>query len=244
MEEKQNDWTEILAKKMVNEIRKKMGLHLESAPNEKKEESSTSSFGIDYDAIDDDFRNVLKKNIWKFSAATTYDECIYLNSVLTRQNGSVRPWHEFRREALKKLKFPLDDSVQVEYNTIITWSMMSSKWQEIQRDKHLFPFVQFKVTMDDQTSEICAPLSNVIVQVDDPFLQYYFPPNHFNCRTDVIKLRNATPTPQHLLPKLEISSIFLNNTLNYFTIDEKSVFRVPISDENLKILKRLFISEL
>ncbi|MGV4494856.1 hypothetical protein ACQ1PW_08585, partial [Ornithobacterium rhinotracheale] len=80
------------------------------------------------------------------------------------------------------------------------------------------------------TSEICTPLSNVIVQVDDPFLQHYFPPNHFNCRTDVIKLRNATPTPQHLLPYIDIPSAFLNNvgaTGEIFTEENSYIENTP-----------------
>lgn len=107
---------------------------------------------------------------------------------------------------------------------------MSRKWQEIQRDKHIFPFVQFKVTMDKRTSEICKPLSGVIVSVDDPFLQHYFPPNHFNCRTDVIKLRNAEPTPQHLLPYIDIPKAFLNNvgaTGEIFTQENRYIANTP-----------------
>jgi len=45
--------------------------------------------------------------------------------------------------------------------------------------------------------------------VDDPVLAYYFPPNHFNCRTTAIKLRNGIPSENYNLP--EIPEAFRNN---------------------------------
>jgi len=35
---------------------------------------------------------------------------------------------------------------------------MSRIWAEIQRDKHIFPYVQILVTKDGRTSDICEPL--------------------------------------------------------------------------------------
>ena len=47
---------------------------------------------------------------------------------------------------------------------------MARLWKEVQRDKHIFPFVQFDVVMDDHTSDICSPLNKVIMSVDDMLL--------------------------------------------------------------------------
>ena len=105
---------------------------------------------------------------------------------------------------------------------------MSGKWQAIQRDKHLFPYVQFKVILDGHTSDICKPLHDVIVTADDPMLKYYFPPNHFNCRTMVIRLRRATPTVKYDLPK--IPDAFKNNPAvsgKIFTDNHKYFLNVP-----------------
>ncbi|MGQ2146473.1 phage minor head protein, partial [Ornithobacterium rhinotracheale] len=206
------------------EIVKRTGKELSTAVDR-----GTLLQGIDYDMPDYKAREVLKNNVWKFSVAKNYNDCIALSNLLVRKNGSIRPWYEFKREAMKVVGRS-NRYLKTEYDTIVAGAMMSRKWQEIQRDKHLFPFVQFKVTLDDHTSEICTPLSNVIVQVDDPFLQHYFPPNHFNCRTDVIKLRNATPTPQHLLPYIDIPSAFLNNvgaTGEIFTEENSYIENTP-----------------
>ena len=166
---------------------------------------------VDYTAIDHTIREILKKNAWKFSVAKNYNDNIRINNLLTRGDGSVRPWNEFKREAMRVVGMS-NRYLKTEYDTIVAGAMMSRQWQEIQRDKHIFPYAKFVVTLDNHTSDICAPLSGVVVQVDDPILQYYFPPNHFNCRTSVIKLRDATPTLQEQIPKLDLPEEFLNNT--------------------------------
>lgn len=86
---------------------------------------------------------------------------------------------------------------------------MSRMWQEIQRDKHIFPFVQFDVVKDGRTSDICSSLDKLIFEMDNPVLAYYFPPNHFNCRTRVRKLRNGVPSKNYTLP--DIPTEFKNN---------------------------------
>ncbi|WP_156809716.1 phage minor head protein [Riemerella columbina] len=238
----QPDWADLLAKDWIDTIR---GIYKDkSTPKDgfstaivKKTGKELSTAvdkgyifkGVEYDTPDFIAREALKQNVWKFSVAKNYNDCIRLNNLLLRPDGSIRPWHEFKREAMRVVGMS-NRYLKTEYDTIVAGAMMSRKWQEIQRDKHIFPFVKFAVTMDDHTSEICTPLSGVIVSVDDPFLLRYFPPNHFNCRTDVIKLRNAEPTPQNLLPYIDIPTAFLNNvgvTGEIFTQENRYIANTP-----------------
>ncbi|WPC10884.1 minor capsid protein [Riemerella anatipestifer] len=238
----QPDWADLLAKDWLDTIR---GIYKEKTPPKdgfstaivKKTGKELSTAvdkgyildGIDYGTPDFIAREVLKRNVWKFSVAKNYNDCIRLNNLLLRPDGSIRPWHEFKREAMMIVGMS-NRYLKTEYDTIVAGAMMSRKWQEIQRNKHIFPFVKFMVTMDDHTSEICSPLHGIVVSVDDPFLQQYFPPNHFNCRTDVIKLRNAEPTPQRLLPYIDIPKAFLNNvgaTGEIFTEQNRYIANTP-----------------
>lgn len=164
--------------------------------------------GVDYNNPDYAFREVLKQNVWKFSVAKNYNDNLKLSNLLLRKDGSLRPWNEFKKEA----GFVVGASnryLKTEYDTIVAGAQMSRLWQEIQRDKHIFPYVQLKVILDGHTSEICSPLHDLIFAVDDPVLAYYFPPNHFNCRTTAIKLRNGIPSINYNLP--EIPEAFRNN---------------------------------
>lgn len=198
--------------------------------------------GTDYGSPDYIMREYLKRNVWKFSVAKNYNDSIRLSNLLIRKDGSVRPWHEFKKEAL----FVVGASnryLKTEYDTIVAGAQMSRLWQEIQRDKYIFPFVQFDVVLDGRTSEICEPLHNLIFKVDDPVLAYYFPPNHFNCRTTVRKLRTGVPSKNYQLP--DIPEAFKNNvgaSKEIFTADNNYILN---TEENvLKEADRIYLKEL
>ncbi len=217
--QKQPDWADLLAAEWVEQMKSiynkrgfdgsvskpivtKMGKEL-IKPIDK-----TFGVGIDYDSPDYAMREILKRNVWQFSVAKNYNDNARLNNLLLRPDGSLRPWSDFKREA----GFVVGQSnryLQTEYDTIVAGAQMSRLWQEIQRDKHIFPYVQLKVVLDGRTSEICSPLHDLIFEVDDPVLEYYFPPNHFNCRTTAIKLRYGKPSDNFKLPK--IPEAFQNN---------------------------------
>ena len=217
--QKQPDWADLLAEewiKNLQEIYRNKGndgsvnkpLVTKIGKELTKPIDREFPIGVDYDSPDFAMREALKRNVWKFSVAKNYNDNIRLSNLLLRPDGSLRPWNEFKKEAL----FVVGTSnryLKTEYDTIVAGAQMSRLWQEIQRDKHIFPYVQLKVVQDDHTSEICSPLHNLIFEVDDPVLAYYFPPNHFNCRTTAIKLRNGVPSTNYNLP--EIPEAFQNN---------------------------------
>lgn len=196
---------------------------------------------VNWDSPDYIMREILKKNMWHFSVAKNYNDCVAINNLLIREDGSLRPWHDFKREA-QKIAGNSVRYLKTEYNTVVAGAQMSRKWQEIQRDKHLFPYVMFDVVKDGHTSDICRPLHNVIVRADDPMLMYYFPPNHFNCRTDVRRLRYGKPTEKYRLP--EIPEAFKNNagmSGSIFTNKNKYIENTP--KETLLLANKIQLKE-
>jgi len=233
--EPQPDWADLLAKEWMNALRdmyRNRGndgsvyrpIVTKTARELVKPVDDYFGQNIDYDAPDYVMREVLKRNIWRFSVAKNYNDNARLNNLLLRKDGSLRPWNEFKREALKVVGLS-NRYLKTEYDTIVAGAQMSRLWMDVQRDKAIFPFVQMDVVMDGHTSEICKPLDKVIFSVDDPVLAYYWPPNHFNCRTTVRRLRKGPATSQYQLP--EIPEAFRNNvgvSGEIFT-DENSYFK-------------------
>lgn len=178
--------------------------------------------GIDYHSPDYYAREVLKKNTWLFSIAKNYHEMQKINNLLLNDKGEIRSWSSFKKEAKKVV----GDSIrylQTEHNTVVGAAQMSRVYNDITNTSAVFPYIQFEVINDGKTSDVCKPLHGVIVHHTDPMLQYFFPPNHFNCRTTVRKLRNATPTKHYTQP--QIPEAFKNNpaiTGKIFT--EKNTF--------------------
>lgn len=182
---------------------------------------------IDYDSPDEEMRKILKNNVWKFSVAKNHNDAKRLSNLLLDEEGKLRPWNSFKKEA-EKVVGDSNRYLKTEYDTIVAGAQMARLWKEVQRDKHIFPFVQFDVVVDDHTSDICRPLDKVIMSVDDPLLLIYWPPNHFNCRTTIRRLRNAEPTENVNLP--DIPEAFKNNVAangEIFTNDNTYIANTP-----------------
>ena len=185
--------------------------------------------GVTTDAPDDLMLEALRKNVWQFSAAKNHADLLRLNNLLVDDQGNLRDWRSFEAEA-KKVIGNSSRYLKTEYDTAFGAAQSARMWQDIQRTKHIFPFVQLIVTIDSQTSDICQPLHNVILSVDDPMLLVYFPPNHWNCRTWVKKLRTGRPTQNVKWP--EIPEAFrINNGVEgkIFSEDNAYIANTPQS---------------
>lgn len=232
------DWADLLAAQWMDAIKatyseKGLGKDKIYAPivNIQGQAFATGINGIykdvDFDTPDWFMREVLKRNTWQFSIAKNYNDCIAISNALIDENGALRSWNDFKKEA-QKIAGDSVKYLKTEYNTIVGGAQMSRLWNDIQRDKAIFPLAQFVVVKDGRTSDICAPLDGVIVSVDDPMLAYYFPLNHFNCRTTVKRLRRGKITDKYELP--DIPEAFRNNvgkTGEIFTKDNAYIKNTP-----------------
>lgn len=235
----QPDWADLLAAEWMDEIRKaykNKGIANNISEKIIKKTAVELTKGldkgyldnsIDYASPDEVLRQYLKNNVWKFSTAKNYNDCVKLSNLLVKEDGSIRTWNEFRKEALNVV----GDSnryLKTEYETIFASGQMARLWQKIQAEKAIFPYIQFVVVLDGHTTEICEPLHNVIVSVDDPMLALYFPLNHWGCRTTVKQLRFGKPTENVKWPS--IPEAFQNNpgqNGNIFTDKNNYIANTP-----------------
>jgi len=75
-------------------------------------------------------------------------------------------------------------------NTITAYQAGHHEQAMRQKDDRMYGMLD--VVEDDATSEICSDLDDqiggVALPIDDPALQAAWPPNHFNCRSNIITL--------------------------------------------------------
>ncbi len=166
-------------------------------------------FDVDWQTPDWNMLTALQENIWHFSAAKNYTQLRELSNALIGEDGKLVTQSQFRKAAFKINEQQVTQYLNVEYDLAVAGSQMAGKWVDIEADAEIFPFVQFDVVLDTHTSEICLPLADVIVKVGDPFLDTYYPPNHFGCRTTVRKLTDGPAT--YDLPYPEIPKMFQVN---------------------------------
>lgn len=156
------------------------------------------------------FTQQLKTNTWYFSAAKNRADLVGINNLLIDENGKFKPWRKFRADA-EKILGRSARYLKTEYTTAVAGARMAAKWQRFMAQKDLYPYAKFFVVMDKHTSDICSPLHNVVMPWNHPLLQTHYPPNHFNCRTDVAATRYDKPTPEGKIKVPEIPSEFMTN---------------------------------
>ncbi|RYD57006.1 MAG: hypothetical protein EOP56_09370 [Sphingobacteriales bacterium] len=130
------------------------------------------------DSTDYELLAELRENIYMFSAAKTYQETREMTDMLT-DGDKVRSFREFKEEASKVFTQYNENYLRTEYNTAIGQAQMASKWQQIERDKDIFPNLRYSTIGD--ACKICGPLDGFTAPVDDPAWDTITPMNHFEC---------------------------------------------------------------
>nr|DAM55156.1 MAG TPA: minor capsid component [Caudoviricetes sp.]DAS41248.1 MAG TPA: minor capsid component [Caudoviricetes sp.] len=78
--------------------------------------------------------------------------------------------------------------LQTIFQTQMTNARMASLWQKLQENKDARPYLQYSAINDARTRPAHRALDNVVYPIDDPFWDYFYPPNGFRCRCHVIAL--------------------------------------------------------
>ena len=73
------------------------------------------------------------------------------------------------------------------------------EWQELLKDKDIFPNLEYRAVMDENTRESHAKLNGIIRPITDAFWQKYYPPIDYRCRCTV-RQRDKTASITKNLP--------------------------------------------
>lgn len=152
----------------------------------------------------------LRTNIYMFSGAKVFQQVkeMTLASRLITEEGVIKPFADFKKEALAVYEQYNVDWLKTEYNTSIGQAQEAIKWQSFEEQKDILPYLKYSAVIDSRTSEICRPLDGIVAPVGDPIWKKIAPLNHFNCRCLLLQLDSeegkATQTPKGLkLAKVE-----------------------------------------
>ena len=78
--------------------------------------------------------------------------------------------------------------LQTIYRTNMTNARMASLWQKLQENKDARPYLQYSAINDMRTRKTHLALDDLVYPIDDPFWDYFYPPNGFRCRCHVMAL--------------------------------------------------------
>lgn len=193
-------WTAHYTKeKLPLALYQKTGKHLTKAVK--------TGFGISvkFGTKDPVLLNDLVSNIWFFSAAKTYQQIRGMEAskkallkasraLLNPDGDTISTFRAFRdgyydedgnliqQGANQIFDTYNEDWLKSEYNTVITKSQLASKWDNIQQNKDVLPYLELDEVEDAVECADCAAVNGMTLRVDDPLLDEYYDALHFNCR--------------------------------------------------------------
>lgn len=142
---------------------------------------------ITWDSPDNVMINQIRSNVHAFSAAKTYVEMQEMNALLLNEQGSLRPWREFRELAREVHDIYNVNFLEAEYLNAQASGQMASQWLRYQENADILPNLIYETVGDERVRQAHAELDGITLPLSDPFWDTFYPPNGWRCRCDVIQ---------------------------------------------------------
>jgi len=144
----------------------------------------------------------LQQNLWKFSGAKSYAVLEEINHLLTK-DGKPAGWEQFKNDVMKLNPRYNQNYLQAEWQTAKQAAKMAANWEAYQRNKELYPNLEFRTQNDSRVRDAHRILHGIVKPLDDDFWKSYFPPLGWRCRCYTVQTAakpTETPVPE-LSPK-------------------------------------------
>lgn len=111
-------------------------------------------------------------------------------------DSDINPLYKFCIEVLKMEPEYSKELIEQEYGTSLRIARMASQWSKYEKNKHLYPNLQYKPSNDIIPNKKLDRLYGIIRSVDDPFWNIYYPPNYVGDESSVEQTEDEiTPLP-------------------------------------------------
>ncbi|OWY20687.1 hypothetical protein C7N43_00375 [Sphingobacteriales bacterium UPWRP_1] len=162
---------------------------------------------IDYTTPDANFLGYLKNHISLFSAAKNVAQLKQITALLIGEQGNLKPFAKFKEDVAAIFTTYNATYLQAEYNHALACAQMGAQWQEIKKDEQDFPYLKYTAAADDRVRPQHAALNGIVLPVNSPFWNTYYPPNGWNCRCDVIQLTQDQAQKRGIADEVEMGRI-------------------------------------
>jgi len=154
---------------------------------------------------DTDKFKLLKKlhnDLYKFSAAKTFQNTAEMQSLLRTSDGALKTFAEFKKEAGSVFDQFNKNHLKTEFNTAQANAQNAENRQRMSDNKDVKPYAVYRTQGDDRVRDEHAALEGVIVEIDSPEMSAIDPQNDWNCRC--FWESTSTPPPERIEAKAEI----------------------------------------
>lgn len=157
---------------------------------------------------DKDLADALKLSIAEFSAFKETSFRKTIEDLLVDENGSLRSWSEFKKEAYKISGDYNHRWLETEYHQTIANAQMAEKWKGFEANADLFPNLKLVSVKDGRVRPEHQVLDGTIRPLNDPFWKTHTPPLDWGCRCDVVQ---TDEPPTEIKGGLQLKIEFENN---------------------------------
>lgn len=197
----------------------------------------------------------LRYNVHVTAAFKSHHNTLEWVRALFDQDGKMRPWKEFHKEALKIDKVYNTNHLMAEYRAAVGSAQMAEKWA---RYKSRGGSLEYRTVRDDRVRVEHRELEGATYPVDHVFWKNHYPPNDWGCRCYVIWKKDSVVKEAASIP--EVPKAFRNNVGEsgkiftkdspYFEVDgrfkEKAEklfgYRPPVDPDRFKANLKFFES--
>ncbi len=168
---------------------------------------------VDWDTPDAEMLHKLTQNVWHFSSAKNYQELKDLTLALKDSKGKLRTFTDFREQALKINDKYNNVWLKTEYTQIVLSSTSAARWIDFMKNVKDMPNLQYSTVGDNNVRTTHQLLDGIVKRYDSTFWNYYYPPNGYLCRCDVLQLlkRALKETKDGDIPNIVIPAMFKTN---------------------------------
>ena len=153
-----------------------------------------SVLNVSFDGVpmSDAMRSHLQQSDWIFSGLKTFHELNEAFPSLLDSNGERKPFETFLKDVQKIDKTYNRNYLRAEYNYAHSAAKAAAEWERIaDPDTSGIYDLQYRTVGDGLVRPEHAALDMTTLPVDDPFWRTYYPPNGWNCRCYVVRVRKG-----------------------------------------------------
>lgn len=197
----------------------------------------------------------LQKNLVIFSLFKNHQNMRDVASLLT-VDGKKIAYADFEREALKISVNYNKNWLKTEYDTTVKTAESVAQWTDIQQTKKTYSLLRYVTQHDNKVRHEHAEYDGTTLPVDHSYWNTHYPPNGFNCRCYVEKLKpvdtSGEPVPVTKKPNEETygsefnfnagktKQIFGENTSYFKNLNEETIKKLNEYAETVSLKRNKF----
>lgn len=126
-----------------------------------------------------------------FSGFKSYRQLREITDLLVDENGVLKSFNVFKQDVITLNNNYNLNYLKAEYNHAVASSQMAKKWQDFEQTSDLFD-LQYVAVKDERTRADHKLIDGIIEPVNSDFWNTFYPPNGWNCRCTVKKVKKGT----------------------------------------------------